>query len=816
VLHALRGLLRSPAFTIAAVLSLALGIGANSAIFSVARALLLKPLPYATPDRLVILWNTSPGLGITEDWFSTAQYVDIRQQVRGLDHVAIAIGGNRNLTVRGGEPARVGAIQVSSNLLPMLGVQPLHGRLFAAEDDVAGSEARAILGHGTFARRFGADPGIVGRAIVLDGEPHTVIGVMPPSFSLPRTVLPTLGGAEDAEVLVPLPLDADAATVRRGEDYNLLARLAPGVSPDQVQSEMDALTARLRSEFPAFYPPNGGLRFTVTPLNDYVVGDVRRALVVLAGAVGMVLLIACVNVAHLQLTRAFGQQRELAVRAALGASRWRLARQMLGESLLLSALGGLVGLLLADWSLEGIRWLGAGSVPRVQEIALDGWALAFTAVISMASGVLFGLVPVLRAGRVAVHDTLKDAARGSAGSGFTRAAGLRGALVVGELALAVVLAVGAVLLMRSFIQVQQVSAGFDARQVLTFELAMTGPQYESGPRVSDTYRDLWRRADALPGVEASGAVSALPLSQMMAWGPITIEGRVPQPGEAFINVDQRIAGGRYFEAMRIPLLEGRLFSDQDTPESPRVIVIDDRMAKTLWPGESALGKRIRRGGFDATSNAPWLTVVGVVGHVKQDALDGDSRMAMYLGHRQFPRRAMTAVVRTSGNPEETTESIRREIQALDAALPMFRVKTMASIVEQSLAERRFSTLLLALFAALALALAVIGVYGVIAYRVSQGTRELGIRLALGATPGAVARLVVRYAATLALVGVAIGLAGALALGRVVESMLFGVSSRDLATLTLVPVTLALVAIFASYMPARRASRIDPTEALRAE
>jgi predicted permease len=814
--HALRGLVRSPAFTVAAVLSLALGIGANAAIFSVARALLLKPLPYATPDRLVILWNTSPGLGIYEDWFSTAQYFDIRQQVRGLDQVAIAIGGNRNLSVRDGVPARVGTIEVSSNLLPMLGAQPLLGRVFTSDDDVAGREARAILGHGTFVRRFGSDPASVGRAIILDGEPYTVIGVMPASFSLPREVLPTLGGAEDAEILVPLPLEADAATVRRGEDYNLLARLGPGATVDSVQSEMDGLTARLRREFPAFYPPNGGLRFTVTPLNDYVVGDVRRALLVLAGAVGMVLLIACVNVAHLQLTRAMGQQRELAVRAALGASRWRLARQMLGESLLLAAMGGVAGLVLADWSLDGIRWLGEGSVPRLQEIALDGWALAFTAVVSMASGVLFGLVPVLRAGRVAVHDTLKDAARGSAGAGFTRAAGLRGALVVGELALAVLLAVGAVLLVRSFIQVQQVPTGFDAKPVLTFELAMTGPRYDTGSRVHETYRDLWHRLDALPGIEASGAVSALPLSQMMAWGPITIEGRVPQPGEAFINVDQRIAAGRYFDAMRIPLLEGRLFGEQDTPESPRVTVIDDRMARTLWPGESALGKRIRRGGFDASSNAPWLTVVGVVGHVKQDALDADSRMAMYLGHRQSPRRAMTVVVRTAGNPEASTESIRQEIRSIDATLPMFRVKTMASRVETSLAERRFSTLLLGLFAALALALAIIGVYGVIAYRVSQGTRELGIRLALGATPGAITRLVVRYAAILALLGVTIGVVGALVLGRVVESLLFGVTARDIVTFTLVPAALALVAVLASYLPARRASRIDPTEALRAE
>jgi predicted permease len=455
-------------------------------------------------------------------------------------------------------------------------------------------------------------------------------------------------------------------------------------------------------------------------------------------------------------------------------------------------------------------------VPRLAEIALDWRALAFTAVISMLAGLAFGLLPVLRVRRLAVHDTLKDAARGSAGSGFTRAGALRGALVAGELALSVLLVVGAALLVRSFLNVRQVPAGFDARDVLTFELALTGPEYTSGSRVSDTYRELWRRFDALPGVEAPGAVSALPLSQMMAWGPITVEGRVPQPGEAFINVDQRIVAGRYFEAMRIPLIEGRLFGEQDTPDAPRAIVIDERMARTLWPGESAIGKRVRRGGFDASSNAPWLTVVGVVGHVKQDALDADARMAMYLGHRQSPRRAMTAVIRTTGSAEALTASVREAIAGVDAALPMFRVKTMAARVETSLAERRFSTLLLVLFAALALGLAIVGVYGVIAYRVSQGTRELGIRLALGATPARVASLVVRHAALLAVAGAIAGLIGALVLGRVLETLLFGVQSRDLLTLTAVPLLLVAVAVLAAAVPALRAARINPTEAIRSE
>ena len=814
--YAIRTLARSPGFAVVAVLSLALGIGANSAIFSVARALLLKPLPYANADRLVILWNTSPGLGITEDWFSTAQYYDIKNSATTLDQLAIAIGGNENLTGQG-DPARVGTIRVSSNLLPMLGARPSLGRLFLPEDDVPGRAGTAVLGHGTWTRRFGADPGVVGRAITLNGQPYTVVGVLPASFSLPREVLPTLGGAEDAEVLLPLPLGPEDVTVRRGEDYNLIATLKAGTTLQQAQAEMDGLTRRLRDGFPEFYPANGGLTFAVVPLHEYVVGDVRHALAVLVAAVGIVLLVACVNVANLLLARAMGRQRELAVRAAIGASRWRLARQMLTESLLLSTMGGLVGLVLARWSLEGIRVLGQGSVPRLGEIAIDGSVLTFTLLASLLSGLLFGLAPVWRLNHVAVHDALKDAARGSgASAGWGRGQGLRRALVVGEVALSVMLVVGAGLLVRSFIRLQEVPPGFNPSNVLTLELTMTGQKYGDGTAVLDAYREIWARVRALPGVSGVGGVSSLPLSQMMAWGPITVEGRIPQPGEAFINVDQRIVSTDYFRTMQIPLRRGRLFGELDIRSAPRVIVIDERMAAELWPDQDPIGRRVRRGGFDANSTAPWMTVVGVVGAVKQDALDADSRAAMYLPHLQFPTRALTVVVRGQGSPEALTDSVRQQVRAIDPELPMYRVTSMATRLEASLAERRFSMLLLTLFASLALGLATIGIYGVMAYFVTQGTRELGIRMALGASPRAILLLVVGQGAVVAVTGLVLGLGAALALSRFMESLLFGVGATDPLTFTAIPFALALVALVACYVPARRAAKIDPTVSLRSE
>jgi predicted permease len=814
---AIRALAASPGFSIVAILSLAIGIGANSAIFSVASALLLRPLPYANADRQVILWNTSPGLGITEDWFSTAQYFDIRNGTQSFETVAIAIGANSNLT-GDGEPERVGTIRVSSNLLPMLGVRPLLGDSFGPDDDRPGKTGKALLGFGTWMRRYGGDRSIIGRPLMLNGQPYVVVGVLPASFSLPREVMPTLGVVNDAEVVLPLPLAANAGEVRNREDYNIIATLKPGATVAQARAELDTLTARLRREHPDFYPPNGGLTFRVLPLQEQAVGRVRLALLVLVAAVAFVLLIACANVANLLLSRALSRQREVAVRAALGASRWRIVRQLLTESLVLAVAGGLVGLLLSYFCLQGIRSLGAASVPRLHEIAIDWRVMLFTMAISVLAGAIFGLAPALRLSSLDLHGSLKDASRGSAGASavWGRGQNLR-RLVVAELALSVMLLIGAGLLIRSFSHLQNVSPGFNAANVLTLELTMAGRKYNDADAVLQTYKLLWERLATLPGVTAAGGVTALPLSQMMAWGPITIEGRTAPEGEKFINADIRVVGGDYFRAMDIPLLKGRLFSQEhDTRTSPRVVVIDERMANQFWPGEDPIGRRIRTGGFDVTPDTPWMTIVGVVGGVKQDALDADSRIAYYRFQGQTPSRAMNVVVRSATDPSGLAAAVTGQIRALDPDLPIYKMRTMGERVEASLAERRFSTLLLTLFAVLALGLAAIGIYGVLAYLVSQGTRELGIRLALGATPRDLLLLVVRQGMSVAGAGMVLGLAGALALTRFMRALLFGVQASDPLTFASIALTLTFVALVACYVPARRAARIDPMVSLRAD
>jgi predicted permease len=803
---------------LAALLSLAIGIGANTAIFSVASALLLRPLPYRDADRLVILWNRSPGIGVAEDWFSTAQYFDVKTGHGGFEDVAIAIGANWNLT-GDGEPERVGTLRVSSNLLPMLGVAPHIGKLFSPEDDRPGRTGVALLGHGTWMRRYGGDPSIVGRSLTLNGLPFEVIGVLPPSFDLPREVLPTLGGAEHAEVVLPLPLRADAAQIRNGEDYNLLGKLKPGVTVEHAQAEMDAITARLRREHPAVYPANGGLTFSIVPLQQQVVGDVRRSLLVLAGAVAFVLLIACANVANLLLSRALSRQREIAVRLALGATRTRIIGLLLRESLVLAAGGGALGVLLTFWLIEGIRLVGARSVPRLHEISVNTDVLLFTITISLAAGLIFGLFPALRLSQVDLQQNLKDAGRGSSDTSalWGRGRSARRVLVVAELALSVMLLVGAGLLVRSFVRLQQVPPGFNPSNVLTLELTMTGRKYADAERVLETYKQLWEHLGTLPGATAAGGVSMLPLSQMFAWGPIVLEGRPLPSGESFVNVDQRTVGGRYFDVMEIPLLRGRLFNEHDTRETPRVVVIDDHMADVLWPDEDPIGKRLRRGGMDADANAPWLTVVGIVGRIKQYTLDErDSRIAMYHPHTQVPSRAMNVVLRSEADPAGLSALAAAEIRRLDPDMPIYNVRTMASRVEESLARRRFAMLLLTLFAGIALVLAAVGTYGVISFLVNQGTREIGIRMALGATPAAIMGLVVWRGMGLAGLGVAIGLAGALIVTRSMHSLLFGVGPTDPLTFGSIAIVLTVAALLASWLPARRAARVDPMVSLRIE
>lgn len=816
VRRALRTLFSTPTFTVAAILSLAIGIGANAAIFSIVDALLLHPLPYADADRLVILWNRSPGLNITEDWFSTAQYFDIKNGHHGFEQLAIAIGGNDNLT-GSGEPERVGTIRVSSSLLPMLGQKAALGRLFVPDEDQPGRTPTALLSYGTWTRRFGSDPAVLGKKIYLNGAPYQVVGVMPRSFSLPREVMPTLDGAEQAEILVPLPLPADAAQNRDHEDYNIIGKLKPGVSVAQAQAEMDTITAHLRQQFPEVYPANGGLTFGIVPLLEQVVGNVRRTLYVLLGAVVFVLLIACVNLANLQLSRAIARQKEFAVCAALGASRMRIIRQLLTESVLLAFAGGTAGIVVALLALRIVRFLGPQSVPRLSDIAIGPGALAFTFVVCVASAILFGLAPALRVSRVDLQTALQDTSRTSAGASaiWGRGNNLRRCLIIAEIALCAMMLIAAGLLMRSFARVRNVNPGFNPGNVLTLELTMTGQRYQDKQAVLADYRELWQRLESLPGVTAAGAVTSLPLSQMFAWGPITVEGRALQPGEKFINADVRMIGGHYLQAMEIPLRGGRFFNENDIAGKPRVAIVDDNMARQLWPGQDPIGKRIHIGGIDETTS-PWITVVGVVGQIKQYTLDSDSRIAFYLPQTQYVTRAMNVVLRSSSNPAALAPAVRQQVRELNSDLPLYNVTTMQDRFNLSLARRRFAMVVLGTFAAISLALAVIGIYGLIAYLTGQGTREVGIRLALGATPANIVTLIVRGGMTLALWGVGLGIGGALVVSRLMRSLLFGVTVTDSVTFIAVPALLATIALLASYIPARRASRIDPNVSLRCE
>ena len=812
---ALRGLAKSPGFTLVAVISIAIGIGANTAIFSVANALLLRPLPYADPERLVILWNRSPGLNIAEDWFSTAQYFDIRNGHSGFEQVAIAIGGNQNLTGPF-EPERVGVLRVSSNLLPMLGAKAALGRLFVPEEDGPGRTGTVVLNHGTWKRRYGGDPAVIGRVLNLNGAPSEVVGVLPEGFSLPREVLPTLGTAEDGEMFLPLPLPKEAATNRGQEDYNVIAKLKPGVTAAEAQVEMDAITRRLRADHPDVYPPNGGLTFGIVPLLDQVVGNVRPTLFVLAGSVAFVLLIACANVANLLLSRALSREKEIAVRVSVGASSRRLAFQLLVESLTLSLLGGVLGVALSFAAVQWIHLVQPKNVPRLDGIAVNGEVLLFTTLLCLIAGVLFGLAPALGARHVNPGETLVAAGRGSTSANpvFGRGNNLRRLLVVAQVALSMVLLVGAGLLVRSFARLQNVAPGFDPSGVLTLELTLTGPRYAEAQVVRDTYRDLWKRLEALPGVISAGGVTSLPLSGYFAWGPITIEGRTPPPGENFINADQRVASGRYFEALGIPLLKGRFFNADDTADKDRVIIIDEFMADQYWPNQDPIGKRVRFG--DLNSTQPWRTVVGVVGRVKQYGLDTDGRIALYVPHTQTGSRAMYVTVKTSADPAVLAASVKAQIRAIDPDLPVYRVRTMSAWVDLSLARARFAMTLLTGFAGLALVLAALGIYGVMAFLVSQSTREIGIRVALGATERAVLGLVVRQGLVISLAGAAVGVLAALALNRLLASLLFGVGGTDAATFGLAFLLLAGAALLATYLPARRAARIDPVESLRME
>lgn len=812
---ALRSWTAQPALIGAAIVSLALGIGANTALFSVAYAVLLRPLPYAHAERLAILWNRSPGLNITEDWFSTAQYFDIKQAGGSFDDVAIAIGANANLT-GDGRPERIGTIRASSNLLPLLGANAVLGRLFTADEDAPGAAPVVVLSHGLWQRRFGSDPNVLGRVLTINGLSHHTIGVLPEWFSLPRDVLPTLGVVEDGDVFLPLPLGPDAAGIRTREDYNVVARLKPGVSVDAAQAEMDALTVRLRQLYPALYPPNGGLTFSVVPLHDEVAGDVRPALLLLLAGVGIVLAVACGNVANLLLARALARARDTAIRVALGATMGRIARQLLSESVVLALLGGLAGLAVAAGGVAWVRAVRPAGLPRVDEVSLSLPVFAFALALSVVAGLVFGLAPLAGARRLNLSAHLSSAGRGASAGGAVWRSGfsLRGALVVTELALSIMLLTGAGLLVRSFLSLAREPAGFETMGILSFEVSLTGPKYPDGPAVAEGYTRLWSALSSLPGVDGVGGVTTLPLTDRMAWGPITAEGVPPPPGEQFYNADQRTATSTYFDTMRIPVVRGRPFDARDRRGGDRVVIVDARLAEALWPGQDPVGRRLHFG--DANATSPWETIVGVVDRVKHYGLDVDPRMTVYRPHTQSVARSLFVVVRTGGDLDRLRSAVAEAVRTVDSDLPISNVRSMPERLGDSLARRRFAMTLLTIFAIVATALAAVGTYGVMAYLVSQNRRELGIRLALGATRRRVIALVVGRGALVAGVGVAIGLVGAFLVTRLMRGLLFGVGATDPAAFGVAAASVGLTAIVACVIPAWRAARVDPIGVLKGD
>jgi putative ABC transport system permease protein len=800
--YGVRQLRRSPGFTAVAVLTLALGIGANTAIFSVVNAVLLRPLPYKDSEGLVVILHYGNGP------VAPANFIDWRNQNHVFQRMGAAEYWTPNLTGVD-RPEQVWGLHVTSDIFPLLGVQPLLGRMFLPEEDQPGREHEVILSFRAWQQRFGGDNGIIGCPMMLDGEKYTIVGVMPRNFKFAPF------WATKAELWAPLPLAARAAE-RSGNSLRLFARLKPGVTLQQARAEMATITSRLEKEY-----PGTNRDYTVLPLKEKVVGEIRPALVVLLGAVGFVLLIACANVAHMLLARAAARQKEVAVRKALGAGRSRLVRQFLTESLLLTVFGVGVGLLLARWGIRILVALSPAGIPRVETISLDSHVLLFALVVSGLTGLGFGLTPALQVWAVNLSDSLKEGGRGST-EGIRRNR-LRSLLVASEFALALILLVGAGLMIRTFSALQAIDPGFNPRNVLSMVVRVTGSKSAEPSHRDAFYRQLLGRVRALPSVRSASAINHLPLAGDLWTRPFLIEGKpIPRPGEAPEAV-YRVTWPGYFHTMNIRILQGREITESDTMNSPSVVVINEALARYCWPSEDPVGKRIAL--LDSLPNPQWLTVVGVAKNAKQEDWAATPYIEFYFPYLQSREYLedlhshfsyLTLVVRTSGDPALLAPAIRSEVRALDEDVTVSQVQTMEQAVADSTAQPRFYLLLLGIFAAVALTLAAVGIYGVMSYSVARRTHEIGLRMTLGATRSDVLKLVAGQGVILALGGAAAGLAGALPLTHLMASLLYGVRPPDLLTFAVVSALLTAVALLASYIPARRAAKVDPMVALRYE
>ena len=809
-----RMLLKNPGITIIVIIALALGIGANTAIFSVVNAVLLRPLPYPESERLVFLNEKSPVLD--EMSISYPNFLDWRVQNQTFEKMGVYNRASYNLTGTG-EAERIVTGQVSADLFSVLRVNAAQGRVFTNEEDKPGGTPVVVLSYPLWQRRFGGQTSILNQAITLNGKSYTVIGIMPESYAYPSRV----------EMWVPVgQLSDQASWQQRGNHPGLygVARLKPGATFEQADADMNNIAANLEKQYP---DSNTANRVRLRPLLEIFVVDVRRALWVIFGAVGFVLLIACANIANLLLARATARKKEMAIRTAVGASRWRIARQLLTESVLLSLVGGAIGLVLARWGVNLILYVSPTAIPRSREIGLDWTVLAFTIGVSFLTGILFGLIPAIQAGEVDVHETLKESGRGTSGRGW-----LRSSLVVVEVATTLVLLIGAGLMIRSFYLLQKVNPGFSHEQLTSFSMSLPQKKYATEEVRASFYNRLLENIRALPGVESTAAASGLPLGNNGWQTSFVIDGRPVPPREQTPLMEACLVTPDYFKAMNIPVLRGRVFNDRDDrshlvgrdlsklTEVQRggaglnSIVIDEEFARRYWPNEEAVGKRVRMG-TDPT--APVLEVLGVVGRVKMESLNQNSdRVQGYFAFNQVPQGGMTVIIKGASDPNQLISSVRAAVKEIDPDQPIYSPRTMNEIRAESVQGERLNLTLLSLFAGIALVLAIVGIYGVMSYSVTQRTHEIGIRMAIGARPLDVFKMILGHGMKLALIGVGVGLVGAFLLTRLMATMLFGVKPTDATTYGAISLLLIGIALLACYLPGRRATKVEPTISLRYE
>jgi putative ABC transport system permease protein len=799
--YGLRALRARPGFTVIAIIALALGIGANTAIFSVINALLLRPLPYAQAESLVWIWERNPGSAIEREPLSIPNYLDWRAQNQSFSELT-AWGRTQAVLTEAGEPERINGSVVVANFFATFGAQPGLGRVFTAEENKPGQNQSVILSHGLWHRRFGGNPQIIGQSITLNSVPYTVVGVMKADFKQPEP-----NALVAPEFWMPLAINPTGGG-RRSDFLRVVGRLKDGVRIQQARAEMEAITARLAKEYPG---PNAGWTAQVLTLHERFVGDLRRALFVLVGAVGFLLLIACANVANLLLARAAAREREIAVRSALGAGRNRLLRQFLTESVLLAVLGGTAGLMVAFWGVEALLALAPANLPRLDEVSVSRTVFLFTLGISLATGLIFGLAPALHATKINLNESLKESGR-SAGGG-RRGGRLRSAVIVAEIALAMVLLIGAGLMARSFLRLQGVDPGFRPERVLTFQVTLPRAKYPEGPQISAFFDSLLERLRALPGVEAVSATTSAPLSGGGDFLAFSIEGRPAPPPEQVVDAEFYTVTPGYFSSLGVPLLRGEDFSSRHGANTPGVTIINETLAQRYFPNEDPIGKRLT---LSNPQTGPWLTIIGIVKNAQYKNLDGTPYPQMYGIHTQRAPRLLSFIARTKGDPLSLVTTVRGQVRELDANLPLARVTTLEQLMSDSIARPRFNMTLLIVFAGVGLLLAAVGIYGVISYSVAQRTHEIGVRLALGASRSDVLKLVLWQGLKLAGGGVLLGAVGAAALAQLMKALLFNVSASDPLTFVGVAVLLVAVAALACYVPARRATKVDPMIALRYE